>query len=209
MVPILSTLAFLSLFIGFCFRDLFVGIGGDFWNSAIYISYNHNDILVAEFLPFYIKLIPVVFSLFGCIISFIFYNFYYSLSINLYTNKVFYNVYTFLIKKWYFDLIYNNLLVYNLFYFFYKITFKLIDRGLIEYFGPLTLVRILQKASFNFSMFQSGLMYNYIFLILVGCIIFIKIIFFSNFLINWGLIFCFITLIVFWFSKIYKYADRG
>jgi proton-translocating NADH-quinone oxidoreductase chain L len=209
IIPILSILAFLSLFIGFCFKDLFVGLGGDFWGSAIYIAYNHTDILVAEFLPFYIKLTPVIFSLFGGFISFIFYNFYYYLCINLYTNKLFYNIYTFLIKKWYFDLIYNNLFVYNLFYFFYNITFKLIDRGLVEYFGPLSLVRILQKTSFNFSLFQSGLMYNYIFLILAGCIIFIKIIFFSNFQFNWGLVFCFTTLIIFWFSKSLKHENRN
>jgi NADH-ubiquinone oxidoreductase chain 5 len=201
IVPILSILAFLSVFIGFCFKDLFVGLGGDFWGSSIYIAYNHTDILVAEFLPFYIKFIPVMFSLLGAISSLVLYNLFYSYTINLYTDKIFYNVYSFLIKKWYFDLLYNNFFIYNLFYFFYNITFKLIDRGLIEYFGPLSVVRLLQNASFNLSSFQSGLMYNYIFLILVGCILSVKFIFFPLVSFNWGLFICFISLIIIWYNS--------
>lgn len=63
--------------------------------------------------------------------------------------------------------------------FFYFITFKLIDRGLIEFFGPLSIVRFFSRMSYYFSRFQNGFIYHYIFIMLLG-IIFILFIVFIN-----------------------------
>lgn len=57
----------------------------------------------------------------------------------------------------------------------YSLTFKIIDRGLIEMFGPLSLVRLVGKSSSVFSYFQTGFLYNYIFVVLLGIIFFIKV----------------------------------
>jgi len=85
---------------------------------------------------------------------------------------------------------------------FYTLTFKLIDRGLIEFFGPLSLVRLINKASFSLSYIQTGLLYNYIFVVLLGVIFFIAIttaLFFNELELdlNLGLLICFIVCTLF------------
>jgi NADH-ubiquinone oxidoreductase chain 5 len=47
---ILTFLSFLSIFIGFAFRDLFIGLGTDFWGNSIFQLYQNADFLDAEFL---------------------------------------------------------------------------------------------------------------------------------------------------------------
>lgn len=111
-------------------------------------------------------------------------------------------LYRFLSKKWYFDLLYNNIFVFSLLRSFYTLTFKLIDRGLIEFFGPLSIVRLVNKVSALLSHIQTGLLYNYIFVVLLGIILFIMItttLFFNvlNLNLNFGLLICFIVSMLF------------
>ncbi len=202
---VLFILSFFSIFIGFLFKDLFVGFGTDFWNNSIFNLYQNNDIVSAEFLNYYFKLIPLFFSFFGFLFSLLLYMTYYKLSFIVFKNKILLNIYWFLMKKWYFDLFYNNIIVFNLFSFFYNITFKLIDRGIIEVFGPLSLVRSLNYLSMKFSIIQTGYLYHYIFITLLG-IIFIIFFIFTNiniffiFNININLLICCCLSIIFYLS---------
>lgn len=197
---VLSVLGFLSIFIGFIFKDMFIGLGTDFWSNSIFQLYYNTDILYAEFLDYYFKLIPLFFSIAGVIASLLVYFIYYSFSISLIKNTTYRQFYFFLAKKWYFDLIYNNIFVFNLLKGFYALTFKLVDRGLIEFFGPLSLVRVIGKFSAIFSYFQTGFLYNYIFIMLLGIIIFLKVVlvdFLVDFGINSNLLICILSLILF------------
>lgn len=202
MFYVLTVLGFLSIFIGFLFKDMFIGLGTDFWNNSIFQLYTNSDILYAEFLDYYYKLIPLVFSLAGMIGSLTVYFFLYNFSLSLIKNSLFRYVYFFLVKKWYFDLIYNNVFVYKLLGGFYNLTFKLVDRGLIELFGPLSIVRLVSKFSILFSYFQTGFLYNYIFIMLIGIIIFLKLVL-SNFIIDFDynmnieLLICILSLMIF------------
>jgi hypothetical protein len=45
----------------------------------------------------------------------------------------------------------------------HNITYKILDKGLIEMVGPTGLVYLLRKATTSLSSFQSGLVYNYAF----------------------------------------------
>lgn len=198
---VLTFLGFLSIFIGFMFKDVFIGLGTDFWGSSVFQLYTNADILYAEFLDFYYKLIPLIYSFFGMVTSLVFYFVFYNLSLSVVTNSFLNSFYFFLVKKWYFDLIYNNLFVFNLLGFFYTLTFKLIDRGLIEFFGPLSIVRLINKVSISFSFFQTGFLYNYIFIMLLGLIVFMKIVV-TNLVntvvfFNTHLITCFIVTVLF------------
>jgi NADH-ubiquinone oxidoreductase chain 5 len=138
---VLSFLGFLSIFIGFIFRDVFIGLGTDFWANSIFTLYTHNEILYAEFIDYYFKLIPLIFSIFGLISSLLIYFIFYNSTLLVITNDLFRSLYFFLVKKWYFDLLYNNIFVFNFLSLCYLLTFKVIDRGLVEIFGPLSLVR--------------------------------------------------------------------
>jgi proton-translocating NADH-quinone oxidoreductase chain L len=199
---VLGFLGFLSIFIGFIFKDLFIGLGTDFWSNSIFHLYINSDILYAEFLDYYYKLIPLVYSFAGIFFSLFIYFVAYNLTMIVVTNRLLNSIYFFLVKKWYFDLIYNNIFVYGLLKSFYNVTFKLIDRGLIEFFGPLSIVRVINRFSVLFSFFQTGFLYNYIFVMLIGIVIFFKLVLSAfvvdlDYFINFKLLVCIISLIFF------------
>ena len=107
----------------------------------------HNFQFESEFLPFYIKLIPVVFSISGAMLSFFFYKSYQFL-INLnFLYKKNYNIYHFLSYKWYFDEFYNKIISNYILYFGYQISFKVLDRGLIELLGPFGIIQLIKTMS--------------------------------------------------------------
>ena len=54
--------------------------------------------------------------------------------------------------------------------FGYNISFKLLDRGLLEYLGPLGIIQIIQKLSKKISSFQTGFIYHYALMMIVGLI---------------------------------------
>jgi NADH-ubiquinone oxidoreductase chain 5 len=69
--------------------------------------------------------------------------------------------YKFLTAKWYFDLIYNELLNRLLLKFAYNITFSLLDKGLLEIFGPTGLSFISFRVAFELKKLQIGRVYYY------------------------------------------------
>jgi NADH-ubiquinone oxidoreductase chain 5 len=59
---VLGFLAILSVRSGYLCRDIFVGLGSDFFGNALAMV-NHNALTSAEFLPRSIKLLPTFMSL--------------------------------------------------------------------------------------------------------------------------------------------------
>jgi len=59
---VLGFLAVLSVLSGYLCRDLFVGLGSDFFGNSLAIL-NQNALTSAEFLPLSIKLLPTFLSL--------------------------------------------------------------------------------------------------------------------------------------------------
>ena len=80
--------------------------------------------------------------------------------------------YSFFSHKWYFDAVYNRYIVMPVLSFSYNITFKLLDRGLIELFGPLGIVRLFKFFSKSVSSLQSGFIFFYIFLMVFSLFLF-------------------------------------
>jgi proton-translocating NADH-quinone oxidoreductase chain L len=168
MIIPLVILTFASIFVGYIMKDLFLGLGVDTWNGSLFQLPSNCYYVEAEFLPFYIKLIPFIFTMFGVFIAIIGYGIYDKNFITLNFYKKVYYLYSFLVKKWYFDIIYNEIVVKNVAKFGYFISFKLIDRSLLEILGPLGLIRLFKVLTKKISSFQSGLIYHYIFCIIVG-----------------------------------------
>jgi NADH-ubiquinone oxidoreductase chain 5 len=77
-------------------------------------------------------------------------------------------IYNFFNKKWFFDKIYNEYVSQYFFTVSYTITYKTIDRGIIEIFGPMGLSSIITKKASYISRLQTGYLYHYTFLILIG-----------------------------------------
>ena len=167
-----------SIFVGFIFKDLIIGVGSTFWTNILLINPFNNNIYNSEFLETYYKLLPLIVSFFGIFICFIIYN----IKINLYLCKLFLNsknlrfLYFFINKRWFFDLIYNYIINY-----FYKISFNIffikIDRGFLEILGPLGLTRLFYNLSNNYiNYFQSGFFKYYLKIYLIFILIFFNII---------------------------------
>ena len=157
----LLILSFGSIFIGYFTKDMIVGVGTNFWGNAIYTAPQNTILLDAEFLPPFIKLIPVIFSLGGAFTSFFCYSLYSNTLYIWKLNNLGQILYNFFNRKWFFDKIYNDTLVQYSLIFGYNTTYKTVDRGLIEIFGPFGLSQKLYNKSLQLSKFQTGLVYDY------------------------------------------------
>lgn len=169
-----------SIFWGYLTKDMFIGLGSNFWQTSIFILPQNQVFIDAEFLPLTVKIIPLVFSFSGMGLSFVVYYLYNKWNfLTIVQQFKFYPIIvSFLNKKWYFDLLYNQYIVKVYFFLSYFVTFKLIDRGILEFFGPLGVVRQVDKLSPLSIRLHSGLIYRYILLIILAllasiCIFFV------------------------------------
>ena len=164
----LAILSIPSMFIGFYSRDMIIGMGTDFWGNSIYILPEHMNIIDAEFITHFYKVLPVIFSLSGALLSFLLYTFasknLFSFKITLIGRKI----YNFLNKKWFFDKVYNEYIGQFFFSFGYNVSYKIIDRGIIEIFGPYGISNATSVKSYYLTKLQSSYLYHYTLIILIG-----------------------------------------
>ncbi len=178
-----------SIFVGYVFKDLFIGLGTDFWGNNIGYVNNLGDVLLleAEFLPAYIKLLPVLFSFFVSLVCFYLYSEYHHI-FYLGTDSQFAKagrfIYSFFNKKWFFDAVYNFYIVRVILTFGYNTTFKLLDRGIIELIGPTGLVRTFDNLSMRVRNLQTGYIFNYIFFMIVSVIVYLYFLNFDFYIFN-------------------------
>lgn len=158
----LFVLSLASIFIGFLTKDIFVGFGTHFWGSSILVlPYNYSMVDI-EFIPIFLKLLPLFVSFLGVSCSFLLYRFYlYKLFFlkKLYTIKL---LYSFFNKKWYIDRIYNELLGQQFLDLCFDTCYKNTDRGLLEQFGPFGVVKSLNQISLKFVSYQTGYILDYV-----------------------------------------------
>nr|YP_009707695.1 NADH dehydrogenase subunit 5 [Phytophthora sansomeana]QES94833.1 NADH dehydrogenase subunit 5 [Phytophthora sansomeana] len=175
----LGLLAFGSIFIGYISKDMFVGLGSNFWNNSIYINPLNNQMIDAEFLPTFFKLLPVILSFCGLFGAFYLYFFKFKFLYNLKISEYGLYFYNFLNRKWYFDKIYYEFINQYILKIGYNVTYKMIDKGLIEMCGPYGLTTIFSFLSQQIILLQTGYIYHYSLLMLISTIFLINIIFFS------------------------------
>jgi NADH-ubiquinone oxidoreductase chain 5 len=200
IIPLLI-LAIFSIFFGFIFSDLFVGIGNDFFANSIFTHPNNISIVEAEFsLNPIIKLLPAILSLFGAALAIYMYHIQPQFLINLtftlkdhqnklgsaanlngndYANSISYigkSIYTFLNGKYFFDAIYNQYLVVNGLKLGYTIS-KEIDRGAIELLGPYGLSNYLNNTGKNLAKLDTGIITTYSLYITLGLLVLLFLVF--------------------------------
>jgi len=164
----LAILSVPSMFIGFYTKDMIIGMGTDFWGNSIYVLPENMNMIDAEFIDHKFKVLPVILSICGATSSFILYTFasnkLFSWKISLLGRKI----YNFLNKKWFFDKVYNEYIAQFFFSFGYNISYKIIDRGIIEIFGPMGLSSSISNRSNYIVKLQSNYIYHYTLSILLG-----------------------------------------
>jgi NADH-ubiquinone oxidoreductase chain 5 len=122
----------------------------------------------SEFVTHIYKVLPVILSLLGVSSSFLLYLFGSQLLVQLKMSTFGKKIYNFFNKKWFFDKVYNEYISQLFFVVSYTITYKIIDRGIIEIFGPMGLSSIITKKASHISKLQTGYLYHYTFLMLIG-----------------------------------------
>jgi len=166
--PFFMTLAQMFLFIGTVFfgylmNDAMIGVCTDFWNNCFFkFPNNELNIFYSETLNSNIKLLPVYFSLLSFYLTFCFYIYSYLQRSSFSYHLGWLDYYNFFSKRWYFDIVYNSLIVKPFIIFGYQVAYVILDRGFIEWFGPFGLVKFIAKLSNMVSFVHSGHLYHYL-----------------------------------------------
>jgi proton-translocating NADH-quinone oxidoreductase chain L len=163
----LLLLSFFSIFIGFLAKDLFIGFGTDFWNDSIYVLPENYILCDVEFMHISYKLMPLIFTMFGIFGATILHGFNLEYYLNLKKNSTFKAFYNFFNKKWYFDRFYNETISQNFLFYSYYFSYKDIDRGFLEIFGPFKLTKTIDLSVFFIKNLQSGNIFHYLFIFLI------------------------------------------
>nr|AAG23669.1 NADH dehydrogenase subunit 5 [Thraustochytrium aureum] len=175
----LIVLFFGSLFFGFLIKDSIIGLGSNFFQNALFVHPFHFRQIEAEFLPLSIKLIPLVFSMLGMCSSFVFYFFNQSFLFNIKTSFFGRSLFVFWNRKWFFDKFFNENIVQVFLDRSYHFTYVKIDKGFFEMFGPYGLTFCCYTFINKLQRIQTGQLYHYTFIIIIGFLFSIFITFFS------------------------------
>jgi NADH-quinone oxidoreductase subunit L len=139
LIPLLI-LSILSIFIGYLFSEIFVGLGNNYINNSIFISFEHYNNIEIEFISPLIKNMPLILTFLGMFLSYgFFFKFFFKKKnrhINFFMLKRY--VYTSYYNAGFFNFFYNKIFMYLL-NVFYKINVKRIEKGFFELYGPIGL----------------------------------------------------------------------
>jgi NADH-ubiquinone oxidoreductase chain 5 len=134
------------------------------------------NLLEAEFIPHWIKLTPVIFSLAGAGSSLLIYSMGQRQLFKFKVSLIGRRLYTFLNRKWFFDKVYNEWIAQGALAIGYHVTYKAIDRGIIEMFGPYGISHTVYNVSLKMARVQSGYLYHYATMMMIGIILFVMVV---------------------------------
>ena len=170
LIPLI-VLIFGSIFLGYLSKDLFIGAGTDFWQASLFIYPTRVFIIEPEELTVTSKFLPFFLSMSGITLALITNKIASRMVLNLQITNLG-RIFTFFVsKKWFWDKLNNELLVYPLSRFGYYIGLITIDRGIIEFMGPYGISRLLTQWATNMIRIQTGQLVHYILFIIVGLLL--------------------------------------
>jgi proton-translocating NADH-quinone oxidoreductase chain L len=164
----LVLLAFGSIFVGYLFHDMFIGLGTNFWGNAVFILPKNTLLLESEYIPQAQKMIPLIFTLAGAFVAYAA-TFYGSRAIYAFKMTSFgRNLYTMASRRWFFDQVYNQFFAQKALDFGYHVSWKTLDKGWFEVLGPYGIIHTFPKWSRRLGILQSGLIPHYAVLMVLG-----------------------------------------
>nr|QJS34585.1 NADH dehydrogenase subunit 5 [Phanopathes sp. NB-2020] len=152
----LILLALGSLFVGYLTKEVI-------WSFQVTLP---------PIIPIFIKLMPVVFSLLGATLALVLYH-YSAYAFRALGVSFSLAGYTFLYSAWQFNYIINHFLVKSVWWAGHLISYRTLDRGVLELVGPKGMSNFMIKLTQGISNLQSGLVFNYALVILIGTAILI------------------------------------
>jgi NADH-ubiquinone oxidoreductase chain 5 len=194
-LPLLP-LAVGSLFVGFLAKDMMIGLGTDFWGGSLFVLPKNLLQLESEYIPITQKLAPLFYTFLGFSLALVL-NYGYPFTsyrvcitpygkfssfltpsgltslkgVNLFfiiLGRMGRAFYTFLNRRWFFDKVYNHWLGEGALHFGYHTSWKALDKGCFEILGPYGIAQTFPLWSRQLTLLQSGMIYHYAVMILLG-----------------------------------------
>src|SRR6201746_2907721 len=177
----LIILAVFSIFFGYITKDIFIGLGSDFFSdNSLFIHPKHEIMLDTEFaVPTFYKLLPLFFTVSLSIFSILFTEFYPTLLIKFKLSNLGYNVFGFFNQRFLVEMFYNKY-ISGLVLDLGAQTTKIMDKGSVEKFGPFGLEKSVTDISSSINKLSTGIVTSYALYILVGLIFYISILYLTN-----------------------------
>jgi NADH-ubiquinone oxidoreductase chain 5 len=177
----LIILAVFSIFFGYITKDIFIGLGSDFFSdNGLFIHPKHEIMLDTEFaVPTFYKLLPLFFTVSLSIISILFTESYPTLLMKFKLSNLGYNIFGFFNQRFLVEMFYNKY-VSGLILDLGAQTTKVMDKGSVEKFGPFGLEKSVSEISNSINKLSTGVVTSYALYILVGLIFYISILYLTN-----------------------------
>src|ERR1700743_2865232 len=174
----LIILAIFSIFFGYITKDIFIGLGSDFFSdNGLFIHPKHEILLDTEFaVPTFYKLLPLFFTISLSIISILFTEIYPKLVIKFKLSSLGYNIFGFLNQRFLVEMFFNKYISGIILYLGAQTT-KIMDKGSVEKFGPIGLNNSITNISNSINKLSTGIVTTYALYILVGLIFYISILY--------------------------------
>jgi proton-translocating NADH-quinone oxidoreductase chain L len=177
MAVCLAILAVGSVFFGYVAKDVFIGLGSSFWDGSVGVSQKAlKTQLSAEFeLTLEVKEAPLRGAATAVYLVTLWYAWVGSHSWRAFLDEsvivvpqlggaeapIWAPVYRFLVSKWYFDAVYNLFINQPLLSASYHAVFALIDKGVLEHFGPTGFGALTFRAGGFVTRLQTGYLPTY------------------------------------------------
>jgi len=177
----LIILAVFSIFFGYITKDIFIGLGSDFFSdNSLFIHPKHEIMLDTEFaVPTFYKLLPLFFTITLSIVSILFTEFYPKLLMKFKLSNLGYNIFGFFNQRFLVEMFYNKYVSGPILYLGAQTT-KIMDKGSVEKFGPFGLEKSLTNISNSINKLSTGVVTSYGLYILVGLIFYISILYLTK-----------------------------
>jgi NADH-ubiquinone oxidoreductase chain 5 len=169
----LIILAVFSIFFGYITKDIFIGLGTDFFaDNSLFIHPIHEIMIDTEFaVPIFYKLLPLIFTISLSIIAIVIFEFISKSVISFKFSRFGYTLFGFFNQRFYIEKLYNRYITGKVFEFGGQTT-KLLDKGIIEELGPYGLEKNFISLSYSINNLNTGIITTYALYILIGFIIY-------------------------------------
>jgi NADH-ubiquinone oxidoreductase chain 5 len=176
----LVILAIFSIFFGFVTKDIFIGLGSNFFiDNSLFIHPIHEIMIDVEFaVPTLFKLLPFIFTISFSVLALLFSEFLPELIISFKFSKLGYNIFGFFNQRFLVEFFYNSYIT-NLILNLGGQTTKILDKGSLELFGPFGLETSFVKISKNIVELSTSVVTNYALYIFIGFIFYFFILIFN------------------------------
>jgi len=169
----LIILAIFSIFFGYITKDIFIGLGSDFFaDNSIFIHPMHEILLDTEFaVPTLFKLLPLFFTVSLSVLAIILSEFIPKSVISFKFSRLGYNIFSFFNQRFFIELLYNKYITGMVFTLGGQTT-KVIDKGSVELLGPYGLEKGLINISWSIGSLNTRVVTTYALYILTGFIVY-------------------------------------